>query len=113
MEEEFVSLLGDLNIQREFGIDTPRLLMDIFTKLGVKLTVKSTTHNVGGHLEYILIRYDIDSNKYLTGSFKNRYSNHKSLFLHILIDDTAISTFPLSIYLSHKTILYKRKFKPH
>ena len=35
MKENFVSLIGDLNIQSEFGIDTPRKLMDIFNKLSV------------------------------------------------------------------------------
>ena len=94
MKENFVSLIGDFNIQSEFGIDTPRKLMDIFKKLGVKSAVKSTTHNLGGQLDYILIRNDIDSNKYLAGSFKNLYSDHKSLFLRISTDDTAIPAPP-------------------
>ena len=68
--------------------------MDIFKNLGVKSAVKSTTHNLGGQLDYILIRYDIDSNKYLAGSFKNLYSDHKSLFLRISTDDTAIPAPP-------------------
>ena len=39
MKENFVSLIGDLNIQSEFGIDTLRKLMDIFQKLVVKSAV--------------------------------------------------------------------------
>ena len=60
MRQKFVSLIGDLNIQSEFGIDTQRKLIDIFKKLGVKSAVKSITHNLGSLLDYVLIRYAID-----------------------------------------------------
>merc|ERR1712082_54792 len=35
-EENFLAVIGDLNIRSEFGIDTSTELMDIFQKLGVK-----------------------------------------------------------------------------
>ena len=57
--------------------------MDIFKKLGVKSAFKSVTHNLDGQLDYVLMRNDIQSNKYLAGTFKNLYSDHRSLFLRI------------------------------
>merc|ERR1712089_93292 len=92
--ENFVSVIGDLNIRSEFGIETSKKLMDIFKKLGVKSAFKSVTHNLDGQLDYILMRYDIDSNKYLAGTFKNLYSDHRSLFLRIPTDKNVIP-FPL------------------
>ena len=38
---------------------------------------------VYGQLDYVLMRNDIQSNKYLAGTFKNLYSDHRSLFLRI------------------------------
>ena len=51
-EENFVSVIGDLNIRSEFGIDTSTKLMDIFKKLGVKSAFKCVTHNLdrAGHI---------------------------------------------------------------
>merc|ERR1712240_563091 len=82
-EENFLAVIGDLNIRSEFGIDTSTKLMDIFQKLGVKSAFKSVTHNLDGQLDYVLMRNDIQSNKYLAGTFKNLYSDHRSLFLRI------------------------------
>merc|ERR1711889_30647 len=82
-EENFLAVIGDLNIRSELGIDTSTKLMDIFKKLGVKSAFKSVTHNLDGKLDYVLMRYDIQSNKYLAGTFKNLYSDHRSLFLRI------------------------------
>ena len=81
--DNFVSVIGDLNIRSEFGIDTSTKLMDIFKKLGVKSAFKCVTHNLDGQLDYVLMRNDIQSNKYLAGTFKNLYSDHRSLFLRI------------------------------
>merc|ERR1712240_969684 len=82
-EENFLAVIGDLNIRSEFGIDTSTKSMDIFQKLGVKSVFKSVTHNLDGQLDYVLMRNDIQSNKYLAGTFKNLYSDHRSLFLRI------------------------------
>ena len=82
-EENFLAVIGDLNIRSEFGIDTSTKLMDIFKKLGVKSAFKCVTHNLDGQLDYVLMRNDIQSNKYLAGTFKNLYSDHRSLFLRI------------------------------
>ena len=60
MKEKFVSLTGDLKIQSEFGINTPRKLIDIFMKLGIKSAIKSTKHNLVSHLGYVLKLYEID-----------------------------------------------------
>merc|ERR1712089_18447 len=75
-KENFVAVIGNFNIRTEFGMDTSKKLMDIFQKLGVKSAFKSVTHNLDGQLDYVLIRKDIQSNKYLAGNFKNIYSDH-------------------------------------
>ena len=92
--DNFVSLIRDLNITIEIGIETSRKLMDIFKKLGVKSAFKSGTQNIDGQLDYILMRYDIDSNKYLAGTFKYLYSDHRSLFLRIFTDKNVIPSSP-------------------
>jgi len=86
-EENFLAVIGDLNIRSEFGIDTSTKLMDIFKKLGVKSAFKCVTHNLDGQLDYVLMRHDIQSNKYLAGTFKNLYSDHSSLFLRIALPE--------------------------
>ena len=86
-KENFLGVIGDLNIRSEFGIDTSTKLMDIFQKLGVKSVFKSVTHNLDGQLDYVLMRNDIQSNKYLAGTFKNLYSDHSSLFLRIALPE--------------------------
>merc|ERR1712163_7457 len=86
-EENFLAVIGDLNIRSEFGIDTSTKLMDIFQKLGVKSVFKSVTHNLDGQLDYVLMRNDIQSNKYLAETFKNLYSDHSSLFLRIALPE--------------------------
>merc|ERR1712002_1046788 len=93
-KENFLGVIGDLNIRSEFGIDTSTKLMDIFQKLGVKSAFKSVTHNLDGQLDYVLIRNDIQSNKYLAGTFKNLYSDHRSLFLRIPTDNNVIPFSP-------------------
>ena len=85
--ENFVSVIGDLNIRSEFGMDTSTKLLDIFQKLGVKSVFKSVTHNLDGQLDYVLMKNDIPSNKYLAGTFKNLYSDHSSLFLRIALPE--------------------------
>merc|ERR1712080_304710 len=92
-EGNFVSVIGDFNIRREFGIETSKKLMDIFKKLRVKSAFKCVTHNLDGQLDYVLMRNDIPSSKYLAGTFKNLYSDHRSLFLRIPTDRNVI---PLS-----------------
>merc|ERR1712240_23678 len=62
-------------------------IMDIFQKLGVKSVFKSVTHNLGSQLDYVLMKNDIPSNKYLAGTFKNLYSDHSSLFLRIALPE--------------------------
>ena len=61
--------------------------MDIFQKLGVKSVFKSVTHNLDGQLDYVLMKNDIPSKKYLAGTFKNLYSDHSSLFLRIALPE--------------------------
>merc|ERR1712081_156175 len=82
-KKNFLGVIGDLNIRSEFGIDTLTKLLDIFQKLGVKSVFKSVTHNLDGQLDYVLMKNNIQSNKYLAGTFKNLYSDHRSLFLRI------------------------------
>merc|ERR1712121_583671 len=86
-EENFLGVIGDLNIRSEFGIDTSTKLLDIFQKLGVKSVFKSVTHNLDGQLDYVLMKNDIQSNKYLAGTFKNLYSDHSLLFLRIALPE--------------------------
>merc|ERR1712163_64829 len=86
-EENFLGVIGDLNIRSEFGIDTSTKLLDIFQKLGVKSVLKSVTHNLDGQLDYVLMKNYIQSNKYLAGTFKNLYSDHSSLFLRIALPE--------------------------
>merc|ERR1712089_43617 len=66
-KENFLGVIGDLNIRSEFGLDTSTKLLDIFQKLGVKSVFKSVTHNLDGQLDYVLMKNDIPSNKYLAG----------------------------------------------
>ena len=61
--------------------------MEIFQKLHVKSAFKCSTHNLDGQLDYVLMRHDIQSNKYLAGTFKNLYSDHSSLFLRIALPE--------------------------
>ena len=86
-KENFVGVIGDFNIRTEFGMDTSKKLMDILQQLGVKSAFKSVTHNQDGQLDYVLIRQDIQSDKYLAGNFKNLYSDHSSLFLRIALPE--------------------------
>ena len=37
----------------------------------ITLFIKSVTHNLDGQLDYLLMRNDIQSNKYLAGTLKN------------------------------------------
>merc|ERR1711867_230748 len=80
-------VIGDLNIRSEIGQDTSTELLDIFQKLGVKSLFKSVTHIKGGQLDYVLMKNDIPSNKYLAGSFKNLYSDHCAVFLRIALPE--------------------------
>ena len=82
-----IGVIGDLNIRSEFGINTSTKLLDIFQKLGVKSVFKSVTHNLDGQLDYVLMKNDIPSNKYLAGTFKNLYTEHSSLFLRIALPE--------------------------
>merc|ERR1711955_193230 len=75
-KENFLGVIGDLNIRSEIGQDTSTELLDIFQQLGVKSLFKSVTHIKGGQLDYVLMKNDIPSNKYLAGTFKNLYSDH-------------------------------------
>ena len=86
-KENFLGVIGDLNIRSEFGIDTSTKLLDIFQKLGVKSVFKSVTHNLGGQLDYVLMKNDIPSNKYLAGTFKNLCSDHCAVFLRIALPE--------------------------
>jgi len=83
----FLGVIGDLNIRTEFGMETKTKLLEIFQKLGVKSVFKSVTHNLDGQLDYVLMKKDIPSNKYLAGTFKNLYSDHSSLFLRIALPE--------------------------
>ena len=93
-KENFVGVIGDFNIRTEFGMDTSKKLMDILQQLGVKSAFKSVTHNQDGQLDYVLIRQDIQSDKYLAGNFKNLYSDHSSIFLRIPTDNNVIPVSP-------------------
>merc|ERR1711873_196993 len=86
-KENFLGVIGDLNIRSEFALDTSTKLLDIFQKLGVKSVFKSVTHNLDGQLDYVLMKNDIPSNKYLAGTFKNLYSDHSSVFLRISLPE--------------------------
>ena len=45
-------------------------------------------------LDYVLIPDDIISQKYSSGTFKNLYSEHKSLFLRICFDENEVLKTP-------------------
>ena len=76
------------------GYDIYKQIMDILQQLGVKSAFKSVTHNQDGQLDYVLIRQDIQSDKYLAGNFKNLYSDHRSIFLRIPTDNNVIPVSP-------------------
>merc|ERR1712120_141978 len=82
------------SLSYKIRIDTSTKLMDIFKKLGVKSAFKCVTHNLDGQLDYVLMRNDIQSNKYLAGTFKNLYIDHRSLFLRIPTDNNVIPFSP-------------------
>ena len=86
-KENFLGVIGDLNIRSEIGQDTSTELLDIFQQLGVKSLFKSVTHIKGGQLDYVLMKNDIPSNKYLAGTFKNLYSDHCAVFLRIALPE--------------------------
>ena len=88
--DQFLSVIGDLNIRSEMGSDISLTLVNIFKKLRVKSALQSIRHNLNGKLDYVLMRDDINSEKYSAGTFKNLYSEHKSLSLRICTDDTEV-----------------------
>ena len=61
--------------------------------LRVNSAFKSVTHNQDGQLDYVLMKDGINAAKYVAGSFKNLYSDHKSVFLRISTDvDDVVTT---------------------
>ena len=60
--------------------------------LRVNSAFKSVTHNQDGQLDYVLMKDGINAAKYVAGSFKNLYSDHKSVFLRISTDDDDVVT---------------------
>ena len=77
--DQLLSVIGDLNITSEMG-------SDIFKKLRLKSALQSRKHNLNAKLDYVLMRDDINLEKYSAGTFKNLYTDNKSLFLRISTD---------------------------
>ena len=50
--DQFLSVIGDLNIRSEMGSDISGTLRNIFKKLRVKSAFQSITHNLNGQLEF-------------------------------------------------------------
>ena len=74
------------------GSDSSLTLRNMLEGLRVNSAFKSVTHNEDGQLDYVLMKTGINAAKYVAGSFKNVYSDHKSLFLRISTDDDDVVT---------------------
>ena len=74
------------------GSDSSLTLRNMLDVLRVTSAFKSVTHNQDGQLDYVLMKDGINAAKYVAGSFKNLYSDHKSVFLRISTDDDDVVT---------------------
>merc|ERR1712105_62939 len=90
--DNFLSVIGDLNIRSDMGSDSSLTLRNMLEGLSITSAFKSVTHNQDGQLDYVLMKTGINAAKYVAGSFKKLYSDHKSLFLRIFTDDDDVAT---------------------
>ena len=89
-QEKFISLIGDLNIRSEMGMDPQVTLTNMLEGLNVFSAFKSQTQDQCGQLDYVLMNPN-SCVKYGAGSFKNVYSDHKSVFLRISAEDDVVT----------------------
>ena len=89
-QERFISLIGDLNIRSEIGIDPKVTLTNMLEGLNVHSAFKSHTQDQCGQLDYVLMNPN-SCVKYGAGSFRNIYSDHKSVFLRISAEDDVVT----------------------
>ena len=88
-DSRFLALIGDLNVRYEIGSEQPRRLDDTCEFLSLKNSFSKTTHNSGGQLDYVLVPTKFPYN-YLSGVFRNLYSDHSAVFLRFTPDENAI-----------------------
>ena len=77
--DNFLCVIGDLNIRTEIGMEENRLLSRMCDTLNVFSSFSEETHVSNGQLDYVLVGKNIQF-KYLAGCFRNLYSDHKSVF---------------------------------
>ena len=87
---QLLSGIGDFNTKSEMVSDISVTLVNNLKELKLKTALESIRHNLNDQLDYVLIRDDISSEKYSADTFKNLYSEHKSLFLRICTDDNEV-----------------------
>ena len=80
-----ISVIGDMNIRSEVGATQPKLLHQICDQLSLSNTFIKTTHSSGGQLDYVLLS-DQFSFRYLSGVFRNLYSDHSAVYLRFSCD---------------------------
>ena len=79
-----------MNTKSEKVSDISLKVVNICKELKLQTALESIRYNLNDQLDYVLIRDDISSQKYSGGTFKNLYSEHKSLFLRIYTDDNDV-----------------------
>ena len=82
--QNFISIIGDLNMRSDRPIGLK--LIEILERLNLCSAFKAVTHDQGGQLDYVLMKIGINY-KYVAGTFKNFYSDHKAVFLRIALDE--------------------------
>ena len=67
--DDFLSVIGDLNIQSDMGSDSSLTLRNMLKGLRVNSAFKSVTHNQDGQLDYVFMKDDINAAKYVAGNY--------------------------------------------
>ena len=88
--ENFLSLIGDLNMRSETGMETNVKLASVLEKLYLTSTFNLSTHSQGRQLDYVLVKRNI-YHKYVSGCFKNFYSDHMSIFLRLCFEKNVVT----------------------
>ena len=61
--DDFLSVIGDLNIQSDMGSDSSLILRNMLEGLSITSAFKSVTHNQDGQLDYVLMKDGIHVSK--------------------------------------------------
>ena len=86
-DDKLLSVIGDFKTKSEKISDISLKVLKICKKLKLQMAFNY-------QFDYVLISNVISSEKYSSGTFKNLYSEQKSLFLRICFDDDKVLKTP-------------------